>query len=297
MKAKVYKLTSGRWMMTFAAMAAALLIAGIVSFGWLQMALLAIASGAFAISVLGFLASWKVESTTTRAANRDLSDRLRALESDMSSLSGRVEFFGLADSGTEAQWPASTSSIFSPQVITSSTVLGKPDAHHAGRIAANQRMSTDSLVKMSQIANANTARRSRKVSWLGSLMGAETEAEGWEISPVQPGISIGIPNPASAYLVVNLAGTEFTPWDYLTESLSYTSLQSTTEYIQKSKDLGTVIVVCRAEVPSHFASTVESYSDLLLDAHGAPVSESDFLGLPINELVSGILNKQGEHGV
>lgn len=296
MKAKVYKLTSGRWMMTFAAIAAALLIAGIVSYGWLQTALLAVASGAFAISVLGFLASWKVESTTTRAANRDLSDRMRALENDMSSLSGRVEFFGLADSGTEAQRPVSNSSIFSPQVITSSTVLSKPDSHHAGRIAANQQMSADSFVKMSQIANATTSQRNRKVSWLGPIMDAEAEVEGWEISQVQPGISIGTPNPASAYLVVNLAGTEFTPWDYLTESLSYASLRSTTEYIKKSKDLGTVIVVCRADVPSHFASTVESYSDLLLDAHGAPVSESDFLGLPITNLVSGILNKQGEHG-
>lgn len=232
----------------------------------------------------------KDEATRLRKDHRSRERNFDEMAEQLSSLTGLASLPSSPQVKTaevqnnQAHPESSPVSIFSPGAIAASTVLSKPAAHTAGRIAAQQEMSPDSDAKLATISRASGEQLVRQILWLGPVNHGGTEVEGWNIAPVKLQELYQRPNPTSTYLVLNLSSLSSSVWDNLTSSLNYEKFLRVSNYIRAAKANGTIVVLVPEPSPSHFSGSLRALADIVYTSN-AEDRDDYCVSLPLFQII------------
>lgn len=299
MRRLVSRIATGRRILGLLALAAIAAAGGIVLPAPASRIFYLAATIAATLSAAGFLFSWKRDVALLRSAMRDAERNQAFLKDSLASINGVLELNrAVQDSSafersepekSEASESRNPSSIYSPTVITASAVLAKPNAHVAGRGAAEQTMAPDSLAKLDSILRAQGTQKVRRVMWIGPFDERMSEEPNWTVSTIGHGLEFGRPDPTATYLVVNFRSCAFTKWSYFQSSLNFERFQGLQEFIKETRGNGTIVILVRSLVPDHFSQSLENVVDVICDEHFEPIGQSDFDSMPVFNFIERVV--------
>ncbi len=159
-----------------------------------------------------------------------------------------------------SQFPVS---VFSPSAVSVSR-QDKPFKHQAGRNAAAQRSTEDSITKLQFLLNASEKQLTRKIVTISDPgLVSELKLCG-DVIPLLPTIGINQLSADTSYLVIQETALISGPWTGVLDSQGTTRFLELIGLIKTAKNKGIVVVIVADCIPQHFTSALEEYGNVIV---------------------------------
>ncbi len=280
----------GRGLIILAALAAVLLIGAIVvnSSAISRMLLAGAVIVGFVFSVMSISARKKSEGLTKEALRRSsrLEKELQTISVAAQEQNRRAEREPLSSltiepSGKTGGEGSTAQSVFAPHTIPPSHIVGRPDAHTAGRVAAEQTMDSDSSDVLRALMNAHSEKWIRRIELIGSQRCADSLNELAEVERISAPHLIGKPSRNASYLVIEEDQFERGVWAGLLSTQRTMSFLQLLDHIRKAEENGTVVIVCPSETSNHFSEELRKRATVVLSKNSSSWGWDEDINAPV----------------
>lgn len=289
-----------------AAFAALLFIASIVvGDGGASKALMTAAISSSFIFVAAFVSTQKkAEGISVDIGRRTLrvEEDLSHLVDDISAQKREREVAPLRSLGSDARGSsdedcAHVTSIFAPSTIPATQILGRPTAHTAGRLAAEQEMEHEGSIALQAMMSARSESWVREISLIGSQALKESLAQVGKVERVVGPHLMGQVGSKTSYLVIDEKEFLEGPWQGILSAQKTGLYLKLSEYVSDARERGIVVVVLAKDSISHFTNDLRDSADVVLDMHSASWKwESDAYS-PVIQTLVGVQKRQLDPGL
>lgn len=207
-------------------------------------------------------------STATQEQNR------RAAREPMSLLTGN-----LPEKPSEKR--SAEQSVFAPSTIPASHIIGRPDAHTAGRVAAEQTMDSDSSEVLHALMNANSMMWTRRIELIGSLRRAASLRDVAKVEQISAPHLLGQPSRDASYLIIEESQFDRGLWAGLLSTQKTSSFFRLLDHMTKAKQNGTVVVVCPSGTSNHFSEELRQRATVVLSNNSTTWCWDDDIYSPV----------------
>lgn len=172
-------------------------------------------------------------------------------------------------------------SIFAPSTIPASRILGRPDAHTAGRLAAEQTMDSDSSEVLHALMSARSEMWARRIELIGSHDSAESLQNLASVERLASPHLLGKPLRGASYLVIEESQFERGLWSGLLSTQKTSSFLRLLDHMTKAKENGTVVIVCPSETSNHFSEELRQRATVVISKNSTTWSWDDDIYAPV----------------
>lgn len=280
----------GRGLIIFAGLATVLLIGAIlVNSSTTSRTLLACAVFVgFIFAVMSISARKRSEGLTKEALRRNsrLEKQLQEISTATQEQKRRAEREPLSSltanfSERTSEERRSEQSLFAPATIPASHIVGRPDSHTAGRVAAEQTMDGDSADVLHALMNANSEVWIRRIELIGSQRCAASLKDLAKVERISAPHLVGNPSRDASYLIIEEKQFERGLWAGLLSTQKTTSFLRLLEHIVKAEENGTVVIVCPSETSNHFSDELRQRATVVLSKNSATWGWDDDIHAPV----------------
>lgn len=280
----------GRTLTLLAALAALLYVASIY---------FATTAAGQAFAVAGILTSFvfvaayissekKSEGVSKEAARRigkteeQLSNLVTQFESQMRDIeTAPLRALSGMEDGSPHGTPSNSPNIFAPSTIPATRILGRPTAHSAGRLAAEQVMEQDGFIALNAMMNAEVESWTREIALIGSAdLENALEKAGKVQRLVGPHQLVGF-KATTSYLVIDENEFRAGPWEGLLSAQKTGLYLKLVEHITEAQRRGIVVVVRTSNLMSHFTNDLRGRANVVLNTPSSNWHWSDDLNSPV----------------
>lgn len=160
-------------------------------------------------------------------------------------------------------------SVFSPATIPAVHIIGRPESHTAGRVAAEQEMENDSSDILNALFKAPPEAWTRRIELIGSKQRAESLSGLAEVERILAPHLMGNPSVDTSYLVIDEAQFSQGAWAGLLSTQKASSFFALLKHIKQAKENGTVVVVCPSETSNHFTDELRQRATVVLSKNSS----------------------------
>lgn len=177
--------------------------------------------------------------------------------------------------------PSNSPNIFAPSTIPATRILGRPTAHSAGRLAAEQVMEQDGFIALNAMMNAEVESWTREIALIGSVeLENALEKAGKVQRLVGPHQLVGF-KAATSYLVIDENEFRAGPWKGLLSAQKTGLYLKLVEHITEAQRRGIVVVVRTSNLMSHFTNDLRGRANVVLNTPSSNWHWSDDLKSPV----------------
>ena len=220
-------------------------------------------------------------SAATKEQNRRAErEPLASLTVDLSARTGEVE-------GAEQ-------SVFAPATIPALHIVGRPDAHTAGRVAAEQTMDSDGSDVVRALMDAPREKWTRRIELIGTKQCAASLKDLAEVERIIAPHLLGNPSRGASYLVIEENQFERGLWAGLLSTQKTTSFLRLIDHMKKADENGTVVIVCPSETSNHFSEELRQRATVVLSKNSDTWGWDDDINAPVfKALLRGLTENSG----
>lgn len=230
----------------------------------------------------------KSEGVSKEAARRigkteeQLSNLVTQFESQMRDIeTAPLRALSGMEDGSLHGTPSNSPNIFAPSTIPAARILGRPTAHSAGRLAAEQVMEQDGFIALNAMMNAEVESWTREISLIGSVeLENALEKAGKVQRLVGPHQLVGF-KAATSYLVIDENEFRAGPWKGLLSAQKTGLYLKLVEHITEAQRRGIVVVVRTSNLMSHFTNDLRGRANVVLNTPSSNWHWSDDLKSPV----------------
>lgn len=293
----------GRGLIILSGLTAVLLIGAIVvnsdAFGRALLACAVIVG--FVFAVMSISARKKSEGLAKEALRRNarLEKQLHEISAAAQEQNRRAERESLSSltadrSERTGEVGAAEQSVFAPATIPASHIVGRPDAHTAGRVAAEQTMDSESSDVVRALMDAPLEKWTRRIELIGTKQCAASLKDVAEVERISAPHLIGNPSRDASYLVIEENQFERGLWAGLLSTQKTTSLLRLLDHMKKAEDNGTVVIVCPGVTSNHFSEELRQSATVVLSKDSTTWGWNDDIHAPVfNALLHGLTEISG----
>lgn len=172
-------------------------------------------------------------------------------------------------------------SLFAPSTIPASHILGRPDAHTAGRVAAEQTMDSDSTEVLHALMSARSEAWTRRIELIGSHDSAESLQSLASVERISSPHLLGKPLRDASYLIIEESLFEHGLWAGLLSTQKTSSFFRLLDHMTKAKENGTVVIVCPSETSNHFSEELRQRATVVISNNSTTWSWDDDIYAPV----------------
>lgn len=294
----------GRGLTLLSALAALLVSAALVVESLVVKNLLLI--GALGVSFF-FFAMWVSSQKKSEGYIRDILRRVSSLEHANRELRAgqkRYQRQVQEDNLNELVVPASASTagfadaslglLFAPETITASSILDRPSAQNAGRLAATQTMDGDAFGVLRAIEDATDEARQRRIEVIGSKSLAKGLGQLGSVQRIEVPHQLGASCRGTSYLIVDERELTSGIWAGTLTTQATARFLSLADHVRRAKARGVIVIVLKALQQDHFSNELRQMATVLVEG-GVPRWEwEDDIYSPVMEVVTSVLRGEEE---
>lgn len=172
-------------------------------------------------------------------------------------------------------------SIFAPTTIPASEIIGRPSAHTAGRIAADQVMNEDSEDVLYALMRAPREAWKRKIELIGSTCLEDSLSAIAQVRRIVAPHLLGSPDPDASYLIVDENQLQKGLWDGILTTQKTAKFFRLIKHISRAKEYGMVVIVQASEFSAHFTDELRGEATVIFNEGSANWDWEDDLYLPV----------------
>ena len=184
--------------------------------------------------------------------------------------------------------------LFAPQTITASTILDRPSAQQAGRLAAMQTMDSDAFEVLRALEGATNETRQRRIEVIGSDSLAKSLGDLGFVQRIEVPHQLGACCSRTSYLIVDERELESGAWAGTLTSQSTSRFLSLSEHIRKAQARGVVVLVVTASQQDHFSNELRQMATVLIEGTKPNWEWEDDVYFPVVKVLTSVL--RGEEG-
>lgn len=197
----------------------------------------------------------------------------------------------LDPSGRIGEAERSEVSVFAPTTIPASSIVERPDAHTAGRLAAEQTMDSDSADVLYALMNADAEKWTRLIEFIGSHESAESLQDIAEVGRISAPHLLGKPSREASYLVIEENQFDNGLWEGLLSTQKTTIFLRLLDHVKKARENGTVVIVHPSETANHFSEELRQQATVVLSENSTTWGWDDDIHAPV---VNALLHIEAE---
>ncbi|MGX4762277.1 hypothetical protein ACWJIK_09170 [Corynebacterium minutissimum] len=217
-------------------------------------------------AVMAISASKRSEGLTKEVLRRQtrLAAQVQQLSSAAMKQQRRTEREPLKSITSDLTKSPDEISVFAPSTIPASRIIGRPTAHTAGRLAADQTMDIDSTEILDALMRASADAWTRKIELIGSRRLEASLCRVADVKRIFAPHLLGKPPKDTSYLVIEENEFEHGAWSGLLSTQKTSSFLSLVEHITEAKENGTVVIVCPSDTSNHFTEDLRQRATVVL---------------------------------
>ena len=284
----------GRGLIILAGLAASLLVGAIVlNSDAIRRAFLAFAVVVgFVFAVMSVSARKKSEGLTKEALRRNslLEQQLQEISASVQEQNRLVEREALSmlevdqsdGDGGEGKFGRS---VFAPSAIPASRIIGRPEAHTAGRVAAAQTMESNSSEVLHALLNAGDGAWTRRIELIGSPEYAQALRSVAEVTRISAPHLLGNPSKDTSYLVIDEGQFERGIWAGMLSTQKTSNFLSLLDHISKAVESGAIVIVCPGQSSNHFTDELRQRATVVVSKDSSTWGWENDIHAPVLELL------------
>lgn len=228
--------------------------------------------------------------------NKRLEKQIQEISAAIKEQNRRAERESLSSltldpSGKIGEPERSAESVFAPRTIPASSIVERPDAHTAGRVAAEQTMDSDSADVLYALMNAEAEKWTRCVEFIGSHESAESLQGLAEVERISAPHLLGKPSREASYLVIEENQFDSGLWAGLLSTQKTTIFLRLLDHMKKAQENGAVVIVRPGEISNHFSEELRQQATVVLSENSTTWGWDDDIHAPV---VNALLHIEAE---